>query len=279
MKQRIITGLICAVLFIGCLFLMDTIVFALVLSLMSAIAVHEVEKAVNLKNIPIMVLSIALSVAIPVLAHFNISVPIAAVGGIYVVLVFIFMLLQFEKTKFEEAVTAIFASVAIPYSFSLFLVFRDINERFSSYTKIDGIFLILFACFCAWLTDIFAYFVGSKFGKHKLCPKISPKKSVEGAVGGVVGAVLLNVALLFVFKKFFFQDGTGLTYVSVIIMSVCLSVISMFGDLAASTIKRNFGIKDFGKLLPGHGGIMDRCDSLLFVLPVLYSLVYIINIF
>ena len=279
MKQRIITGSICAVLFIGCLFLMDTIVFALVLSLMAAIAVHEVEKAVNLKNIPIMILSLALSVAIPVLVHFNISVPIAAVGGIYVVLIFIFMLLQFEKTKFEEAVTAIFASVAIPYSFSLFLVFRDINERFSSYTKIDGIFLILFACFCAWLTDIFAYFVGSKFGKHKLCPKISPKKSVEGAVGGVVGAVLLNVALLFVFKKFFFQDGTGLNYISVIIMSVCLSVISMFGDLAASTIKRNFGIKDFGKLLPGHGGIMDRCDSLLFVLPVLYSLIYIINLF
>lgn len=279
MKQRIITGSICAILFIGCLFLMDTIVFALVLSLMSAIAVHEVEKAVNLKNVPIMILSLALSVAIPVLAHFNVNVPIAAFGGIYVVLIFIFMLIQFEKTKFEEAVTAIFASVAIPYSFSLFLVFRDINERFSSYTKIDGIFLILFACFCAWLTDIFAYFVGSKFGKHKLCPKISPKKSVEGAVGGVVGAVLLNVVLLFVFKKFFFQDGTGLTYVSVIIMSVCLSVISMFGDLAASTIKRNFGIKDFGKLLPGHGGIMDRCDSLLFVLPVLYSLVYIINLF
>ncbi len=279
MKQRIITGSICAVLFIGCLFLMDTIFFALVLSLMSAIAVYEVEKAVSLKNMPIMILSLALAVAIPVLTHFNIDVPIAAVGGIYVVLTFIFMLVQFEKTKFEEAVTAIFASVAIPYSFSLFLVFRDINDRISSYTKVDGIFLILFACFCAWLTDIFAYFVGSKFGKHKLCPKISPKKSVEGAVGGVVGAVLLNVALLFVFKRFFFENETGLNYVSVIIMSVCLSVISMFGDLAASTIKRNFGIKDFGKLLPGHGGIMDRCDSLLFVLPVLYSLIYIINLF
>lgn len=279
MKQRIITGSICGILFIGCLFLMDTVFFALVLSLMSAIAVHEVEKAVSLKNIPIMVLSLALAVAIPILTHFNIKVPVAAVGGIYVVLIFILMLIQFEKTKFEEAVTAIFASVAIPYSFSLFLVFRDINERFASYTKIDGIFLILFACFSAWLTDIFAYFVGSKLGKHKLCPKISPKKSVEGAIGGVVGAVLLNVALLFVFNKFFFENETGLTYISVIIMSVCLSVISMFGDLAASTIKRNFGIKDFGKLLPGHGGIMDRCDSLLFVLPVLYSLVYIINIF
>lgn len=279
MKQRIITGLICAILFIGCLFLMNTIFFPLVLSLMAAIAVYEVEKAVSLKNIPIIVLSIALAVAIPVLVHLNISLPVSAIGGIYVVLIFIFMLLQFEKTKFEEAVTAIFASVAIPYSFSLFIVFRDINLRFSSYTKIDGIFLILFACFCAWLTDIFAYFVGSKFGKHKLCPKISPKKSVEGAIGGVVGAVALNVVLLFVFKRFFFENETGLNYISVIIMSVCLSVISMFGDLAASTIKRNFGIKDFGKLLPGHGGIMDRCDSLLFVLPTLYSLVYIINIF
>ena len=100
MKQRIITGLICAVLFIGCLFLMNTIVFTLVLSLMAAIAVHEVEKAVNLKNKPIMILSLLLAVAIPVLVHFNLSVPIAAVGGIYVVLVFIFMLMQFSfKTK------------------------------------------------------------------------------------------------------------------------------------------------------------------------------------
>ena len=279
MKQRIITGVICAVLFIGCLFLMNTLFFPLVLSLMSVIAVYEVEKAVSLKNMPIKILSLALSAAIPVLMHFNVKVPVAAVGGIYVVLIFVLMLIKFEQTKFEEAVTAIFASVCIPYSFSLFLVFRDINEHFSSYTKVDGIFLILFACFSAWLTDVFAYFVGSKLGKHKLCPKISPKKSVEGAVGGVAGAILLNIALLFVFKKFFFEAGTGLSYISVTVMSICLSVISMFGDLAASTIKRNFGIKDFGNLLPGHGGIMDRCDSLLFVMPVLYSLVYIINIF
>lgn len=277
MKQRIITGVICAILFVGCLFLMDTIVFALVLALMSVIAVQEVEKAVNLKNVPIMAASLAFSALIPILVHFNYKVPVAAVGGIYVVLILILMLVQFEKTKFEEAITAIFASVCIPYSFSLFLVFRDINEHFSSYTKIDGIFFIIFACFSAWLTDVFAYFVGSKLGKHKLCPKISPKKSVEGAIGGVVGAVILNVILLLVFKKFFFTEETGLTYASVVIMSICLSVISMFGDLAASTIKRNFGIKDFGKLLPGHGGIMDRCDSLLFVLPVLYSLIYIIS--
>ena len=96
MRQRIITGLICGVLFIGCLFLMNTILFPVVLSLMSAIAVHEVEKAVKLKNKFIMAISIAFSVAIPILAHFNVKVPVAAVGGIYVVLVFILMLAQFE---------------------------------------------------------------------------------------------------------------------------------------------------------------------------------------
>ena len=115
-------------------------------------------------------------------------------------------------------------------------------------------------------------------GKHKLCPKISPKKSVEGAIGGVAGAVLLNVLLLFVFKRFL-DGGAGFTYPVVVVLSVILSIVSMFGDLAASTIKRNFGIKDFGKLLPGHGGIMDRFDSALFVLPVLYSAIYIVNKF
>ena len=279
MKQRVITGVIAAVIFIGALVLMNTIVFPLFVALLSVIAVWEVEKAVSLKNVPIIAASLILSAAIPIFTHFEIKIPVAAFGGAYVVLILILMLLQFEKTKFEESITAIFASVCIPYSFSLMIVFRDIYKIFSAYTKTDGVFLILFAFFAGWMTDIFAYFVGSKLGKHKLCPKISPKKSVEGAVGGVIGAILLNEALFFVFNKFFFTQETGLSYLIIAVLSVVLSVISMFGDLAASTIKRNFGIKDFGNLLPGHGGIMDRFDSVLFVMPVLYSAIYIINRF
>ncbi len=279
MKQRVITGLLAAVIFIGALCLMNTIVFPVFIALLSVIAVWEIEKAVGLQNKLIMILSLVLSAAIPFIVHFKADVPVAAFGGGYVVLTLIFMLLQFETTKFEQAITAIFASVCVPYSFSLMIVFRDINEHMAGYTKIDGIYLLLFAFFSGWMTDIFAYFVGSKLGKHKLCPKISPKKSVEGAVGGVVGAIILNVILLFVFKKFFFTEETGLSYISVIVLSILLSIVSMFGDLAASTIKRNFGIKDFGKLLPGHGGIMDRFDSVLFVMPVLYTAIYFINAF
>ncbi len=277
MKQRVITAILFGIVFIGAVLLMNTIVFPIFVSVLSAIAVYEVEKAVGLTNNLIKSASLALSVAIPFVVHFKVSLPIAAIGSIYVVLILIFMLLKFETTRFEQAISAIFASVCIPFSLSLMIFFRDINKYFDNYTKIDGIFLLIFSFFAAWMTDIFAYFVGSKLGKHKLCPKISPKKSVEGAIGGVIGAVLLNVLLLFVFNKFFFETKSDLSYITVIILSVVLSVVSMFGDLAASTIKRNFGIKDFGNLLPGHGGIMDRFDSALFVMPTLYGAIYLIN--
>lgn len=279
MKQRVITGVLSGIIFIGALLLMNTIVFPIFLAALSCIAVWEIEKAVGLKNKMIMVLSLLLSAVIPFAVHFRFNIPVAAFGGAFVVLTFIFMLIEFETTKFEQAVTAIFSAVCVPYAFSLMIVFRDVHIHFDGYSKVDGVYLLLFALFAGWMTDIFAYFVGSKFGKHKLCPKISPKKSVEGAIGGVAGAIILNVLLLFVFKRFFFTEGTGLSYPTVVILSIVLSIISMFGDLAASTIKRNFGIKDFGKLLPGHGGIMDRFDSLLFVMPVLYSAIYFMNAF
>lgn len=279
MKQRVITALIFGIVFIGAMLLMNTIVFPAFVALLSAMAVWEIEKAVGLSNKMIAAASLAVSVAIPFITHFGVSFSVAPFGCLYVVLTFIFMLLKFETTKFEQAVIALFASVCVPFSFSLMIVFRDIYKYFDGYTKIDGIFLLVLSFFAAWMTDIFAYFVGSKFGKHKLCPKISPKKSVEGAIGGVVGAVLLNTLLLFIFKTFFFEGESILSYITVIVLSLILSVVSMFGDLAASTIKRNFGIKDFGKLLPGHGGIMDRFDSTLFVMPVLYASIFLLNNF
>ncbi len=279
MKQRVITAILFGIIFIGAMLLMYTPVFPMFAALLSVIAVWEVEKAVGLKNVLIIASSLVVSAIIPFTVHFGISVPVAPFGCLYVVLIFIFMLLKFESTKFEQAVIAIFSSVCIPFSFSLMIVFRDIYKHFDGYTKTDGVFLLVLSFFAAWMTDIFAYFVGSKLGKRKLCPKISPKKSVEGAIGGVVGAVLLNTLLLYIFKNFFFEGESILSYITVIFLSVILSVISIFGDLAASTIKRNFGIKDFGKLLPGHGGIMDRFDSALFVMPVLYASIYLINNF
>ena len=132
---------------------------------------------------------------------------------------------------------------------------------------------------CSWLTDSFAFLVGRKFGKHKMTPNISPKKSFEGAIFGTLITAAVNVLLLFCYSfgtsklgyHAFFGES-AMKYLYIVPISCVLSVVSMFGDLAASVLKRNVGIKDYSNLLPGHGGIMDRFDSTMFVLPVLYGI-------
>ena len=132
--------------------------------------------------------------------------------------------------------------------------------------------------FSAWISDTFAYFVGRKFGKHKLAPKISPKKSVEGAVGGVLGNVVVCVIAFIICDRFFFAMDTIKLWM-VIVASPVVSALGMMGDLSASVIKRNFGEKDFGNLFPGHGGVLDRVDSFLVTMPVTYVFVQILVAF
>lgn len=128
----------------------------------------------------------------------------------------------------------------------------------ASYGQIpNGVFwLCLTGLICA-LTDIFAYLVGSRFGRHKLAPRVSPGKSIEGALGGLSVTVVL---ILLVFGRFFANPGTLVLY------TVVISLLGQFGDLSMSAVKRVAGVKDFGKIFPGHGGILDRCDSLMYPL-------------
>ncbi len=130
MKQRVITAILFGIIFIGAMLLMYTPVFPMFAALLSVIAVWEVEKAVGLKNVLIIASSLVVSAIIPFTVHFGISVPVAPFGCLYVVLIFIFMLLKFESTKFEQAVIAIFSSESIPFSFSFINVFREIYKHF-----------------------------------------------------------------------------------------------------------------------------------------------------
>lgn len=139
-------------------------------------------------------------------------------------------------------------------------------------------------------SDAAAYFVGSKFGKRKLCPTISPKKSVEGLYGGVAGALIAGAAVMLLFDVFHVFDGfnnIGLTalsdklWVSILLyalLSVLVMIAGMAGDLAASWIKRQVGIKDYGKIFPGHGGVMDRMDSVIFAMPIVYLFFTVYNL-
>ncbi|MBO4235501.1 MAG: phosphatidate cytidylyltransferase [Firmicutes bacterium] len=157
-----------------------------------------------------------------------------------------------EKHKIEDALATL---IGIVYVGFLSYHMAMIDE--TSY----GI-LVWMVAIVAFGTDIAAYFTGYFLGKHKLCPNLSPKKTIEGAIGGVLGALILGIIFGLIFKIKIFPH--------IILMSIIGSVLSQLGDLTASAFKRKMGIKDYGNLIPGHGGILDRFDSVLFAAPAIY---------
>ena len=130
----------------------------------------------------------------------------------------------------------------------------------------NGKILVWYVFLAAWGTDTFAYLIGIKFGKHKFS-QISPKKSIEGCIGGIVGAILFMIVYTICVNYFF---SMNISYIYVTVVAIVLSIVAQIGDFAASTIKRYVGAKDFSHLIPGHGGILDRSDSVLLVAPFVY---------
>lgn len=279
MLKRIVVGVIAAALAITVIVFRDTPAMPIVLALLSCIATYEIEKCVRFQNKAIEAVSLVFSALVPLyytyaprLADAGVTVPVTALVALYTLALFILMLANYEHTKFEDVAAVLVASIFVPWAFSTLSLLSDIDARFpAEFDGHHGLFFILFALFCALITDTFAYFTGKFLGRHKLT-KISPKKTVEGAVGGVVGGVLSSVILFAVFDTYFFTVHS-ISYLEVVLLAAVLSVVGMCGDLTASVVKRNFGVKDFGKLFPGHGGVMDRCDSLLFVSSALYALI------
>ena len=282
MKTRIITGLLAALFAVGLLVLIGfgyASLLSPVVSVFSAIAVHEIMRVTKCKNKVLTACAIVFSLFVTPYIAFDLEkympVPTSVLLTVYIIGMLVIMLKWYDKTKFENVTFAIFGSIAIPASISsLFKVINIGEENPDIFQRSHIVFLILIGMFAAWLTDTFAYFFGSRFGKHKLAPKISPKKSVEGAVAGVVGTTVVIIITYFICDKFFFHLDT-LNVFMVIIASVIMCIMGMLGDLSASVIKRNYGEKDFGTLFPGHGGVLDRIDSFLFAAPTLYVLIEI----
>lgn len=164
----------------------------------------------------------------------------------------------------DQVMAAYFSLIYAPVMLSFVFLTRQLE---------NGIYLVWMIFISSWISDTFAYLTGVMIGRHKLAPVLSPKKSVEGAVGGVIGAALVG-ALFGVY----ISSALGMDQIAVILAVVggVGSVISQVGDLAASAIKRNHDIKDYGKLIPGHGGIMDRFDSVIFTAPITYFLIILL---
>ena len=280
MKQRVITGVLGALFGLTVLALMFTPVIGIVLAVIAGMASFEIQHVAKIQNKFLVILNIIIAVAVVPIAEYDLldklPFPSYVVMILYVIVMLFIMLANYNTTKFEDVVMSMFAGVVVPYAISTVLLLRNLClSRPDLFQQSHVFYIIFFALLCAWLNDTFAYFVGRKFGKHKLSPNISPKKTVEGAIGGIVITMLFNVMFFFIFDYFFFKNDTLKVWM-VIPTSMFLSAISIGGDLSASVIKRNFGAKDFGTIFPGHGGIMDRFDSYSFVMPTLYAIVSVI---
>ena len=176
-------------------------------------------------------------------------------GVIISFMMFMFVyVFTYPKFKAEQVMPAFFGVVYVAVMLSFIYLTRNLP---------DGKFLVWLIFLCSWGCDTCAYCVGMLIGRHKMAPILSPKKSVEGGVGGVAGAALLGAI---------YAAATGGRIVEYALICAVGALISMVGDLAASAIKRNQGIKDYGKLIPGHGGILDRFDSVIFTAPAIYFL-------
>lgn len=177
---------------------------------------------------------------------------------ILILVMFLKVIITNMKTTFKD-VAYTFLGICYVIFFIMFLsLIRGLD---------NGKFLIGFVILIAWSTDIFAYLIGKHFGKHYFS-KVSPKKTIEGCVSGIIGAVIVSIVYTLIVNKVY---HTGIdNYLMVGIISLVLSIISQIGDFVASSIKRFADIKDYGDLLPGHGGMLDRIDSLIFIAPFAY---------
>ena len=188
------------------------------------------------------------------------SYTMAVILGILILVMTVYVF-TFPKYQTEQITGTFFGVLYAPVMLSCIYELRGLE---------NGVYLVWLIFLGSWGCDTCAYCVGKLIGKHKMTPKLSPKKSVEGAVGGVVGAALLGA----IYGAAISGKMGGYDHIfSFALICVAGGLISMVGDLAASAIKRNHGIKDYGKLIPGHGGILDRFDSVIFIAPVIYYLV------
>lgn len=282
MKQRVITALVLLAVLAVIVWQINTPIFIIAIAFFSAVAANEIMKCAKISNKFLVVAGTVFAAVVPFLvteqpfapwlisklfADIHCTVP----NIVYVILItlafFLAMLKGYSHTSFENVAVAFFAGVVVPFDFSLFVKLRDIELDTSSQF---GIYVMFYALICALATDTGAQLGGMAFGKHKMAPNISPKKTKEGAVCGIIFGIILNVVAILLYNKF---ASAPLDKSQMIVFIACSPVVGfmgMMGDLSASVLKRNFGVKDFGKIFPGHGGVMDRLDSTLFTLPLAY---------
>ena len=271
MKTRVLTGVIAFLILIPFVVFSDTLLFPIGIAVCTLIAVWEALHCVGLhKNLWLLIPYGLVALAAPFSIRYwgtdeTLTVAVAVVL-LLMLYTYAVCVLARGKINIADACGGFMASLYAIAGFCALIYLRDFH--------VGGRFLYLLTFIGAWFTDIFAYFSGRLFGKHKLIPEISPKKTVEGSIGGMLFCVLGFIAFTYIYNTWlvgFLFDGEAvkmelsLSYGLMAIVGFVVSIVSQIGDLSMSALKRHYGIKDFGKLFPGHGGMLDRFDSVLAV--------------
>ncbi len=272
MAKRIIWGLLYGIVLLGVVWA-GTIWFTIAIGIFATLGILEYAQLLKKQNMrPQTETMLILSLSLLVLIHIN-SYP-NVLGNVHFILsneklLNLFLLITFIVVLLQEllrgnpeqgllnASANLFGTVYIGFMFAYILMVRFIPGG-------DGLFYILFTFLVTWFNDTAAYFTGSVFGKHKLSPRISPQKSIEGAIGGLAGGLIGSFILALIYHK---------PTVLLLLLGALVVVAGQIGDLIESIMKRNAGVKDSGSFLPGHGGLLDRFDSLLLAAPVVYFIV------
>ena len=260
--KRITSALLGFPLVLIILLIGNKIVVDIALSIIAILAMNEYFNAVAKVAKPVRWLGYLSCLSIAII-HI---VPSEALNVVVILAVPTILTILFAQVIATEMKTT-FKDIAYTFIGIFYVVFFMMFIAFISGME-NGKILIWYALFAAWGTDVFAYTVGKYFGKHKI-NKVSPKKSIEGSIGGTVGAVVLMLAYTYVANTYW---GMNYSYLFITGIGIILSLLGQIGDFAASSIKREVGIKDYSNLIPGHGGMLDRIDSLIFLAPFAYAL-------
>ena len=268
MKKRILSAVVLVPLLLIVLYALPKIVAVIVVSLLCAIAAYELLYNTGfVRHTRLVVYAMVFAALVPVWGHYGMDGVYARLGILaFFALMFMEMMLSQMKLRFEKCAMCFVAGLLIPYLLSS--LSRILSPE-------GGRYVILIPFVVAFLSDSGAYFIGCRFGKHKLAPVISPNKSIEGVIGGVVTAVLgMLIYCLILHTIFKCRVNYGFAFV----YGILGSLAGVFGDLCFSVLKRQTGIKDYGNLIPGHGGVLDRFDSVLIVAPLVEILLIILPV-
>ena len=284
LKKRTITAIVLIALMIPVVYFAG-IVLEIFTAIFCLLAAYELEKMFKKENGWSFygITNIVLSLIAYFVFYYTFMLSLPVIVLMFVVSLFLVQGFLMVFTKESDSYSLGNSLITIFYpsiGFSTLAFIRNINidELWHG-----GFFILLYAVVICMMTDMFAYFFGSKFGKHKLCERISPKKSWEGSIAGTVFAVIFGTIFAYFtgVSSFLFRvgDNAFLSIILTAVLTLVLSVIDEIGDLFASKLKRTYGIKDYSQLFPGHGGILDRFDSYIFVSTALSTFILILGLF